>query len=177
MPETDREMTEMARGLTFNLLRDGIYDWEDAFAVPDQDYLTFKPGIGEGRVRKLRLYQEKLNAHRRKHAVKEEHMVADQPQPKGVFDAIIIDGMEVVFISPEVNYIIKEMLDGLPMSKEGYLEHMRQAMIEEPEELLKKGVDFLNKYFHTGLILQERKVNDRDNYFLEIPKTTKIHFG
>lgn len=164
--------------VAFNLKGIGILDWGEAFSVPDQEYITFKRGFGYVRVEIIRGFQAELNNHKREYVNAGEHVITESPKGNlKTSQGIVVDGMEVPFISSEIEFMIKEMLDGLPMSKSEYFEEMKRKRFEEPEEILKRNINFLNKYFHLGLTLQEGRINGTDKYLLKIPETTKVRFG
>lgn len=163
--------------VAYNLYRCRILDWETPFGMTDWELELFRT-IGHARVRIIRGFQADVNAHKREYVNAGEHVITESPKGNlKTSQGIVVDGMEVPFISSEVEYMIKEMLDGSPMSKDEYVEDMKRRGFEDPERIIGRNIGFLNKYFHLGLKLQEEKTDGVDNYFLEIPETTKIKFG
>lgn len=176
-------ITEQSRGVitidtvAYNLWQHRIFDWEDAFRLSSQR-IVFKHPIGAVRLELLRSYKAELEEHKRRFADAKEHLITDEPKPKGEINPIIVDGKRVLFISRETEFMVREMLDGSAMSKENYADHMRQQIgAKNPQGIIQGSIDHLNKYFLLGAELKEHKVNGRDMYSLEVPKTTKVRFG
>lgn len=146
----------------------GLKHWDEAFQLPDWQFLQWKIGVGLVHLGWLRNFQSQIENQRIQSSELDYHIVEVLPEKyprrlhRGPFS---IHGCPVFFPSPQTNWAIENLLRGKRIKGEAFLKGLTTVGD------LREDLDFLNRYFNLGLELQE--IDSRE-YRLAIPKTTKV---